>query len=121
MADEPLTLLQAAFMEAVRPSARGRADSLAHPGATAPALPVAEPLEAHGCLHAAVVVYRGRRTWYPCRSHEGDRHNFAAHWPACPAPFCRLPYSHYEAGTMHDIPSGTVEYHDEIGKEADHG
>jgi hypothetical protein len=114
MADEPLTLVQAAFMEAVRPTPAGRP-----PRMPAPVVP--DALAAHGCLHAAVVVYRGRKVWFPCRSHEGGRHNFAAHWPACPAPFCRLAYSHHEAGTMHDIPAGTVEYHDTTGKEADGG
>ena len=115
MADEPLTLVQAAFLEAVRPSARGRADSLAHPGVTVPSLPLAGLLDAHGCLHAAVVVSGNRRVWFPCRSHDGGRHNYAACWPKCPAPFCRLPYSHYLKGTMHDIPSGTAEYHDATG------
>jgi hypothetical protein len=70
----------------------------------------------HACLHAAVVVDGDRRVWYPCRSHAGGKHNFAAHWPACPAPWCRLPASHAEAGTMHDIPGGTVEYHGPDGK-----
>jgi hypothetical protein len=101
MADEPLTLLQAAFMEAVRPSATGRA-----PG------PVPGLRAAHDCLRAAVVVDGDHRVWYPCRSHEGDRHHFAAHWPACPAAWCRLPP---ELGHLHDIPGGTAEYHDEIG------
>ena len=68
-----------------------------------------------GCLHAAVVIHRGHRVWYPCRSHDGDVHHFAAHWPVCPAPWCRLPFEHYLAGTMHDIPPGRVEYHDAIG------
>jgi hypothetical protein len=105
VADEPLTLLQAAFLEAVRPTPAGR--------------PLRHPAPDHDCLRAAVVVDGDRKVWYPCRSHEGGVHHFAAHWPACPAPFCRLPYSHCEAGTMHDIPSGVVEYHDAIG--ADHG
>lgn len=90
-------------------------DLFAHPGVTAPELPGAEPLEAHACLHAAVVVYGDRRVWFPCRSHDDGKHHFAAHWPACPAPWCRLPYSHYLEGTMHDVPSGTVEVHDAIG------
>jgi len=77
------------------------------------------PLAAHGCLHAAVVVWKDRRTWFPCRSHDGGRHHYAAHWPACPAPFCKLPYNHCLEGTMHEIPSGTAEYHDAIG--ADRG
>jgi hypothetical protein len=67
------------------------------------------------CLHAAVVVDGERRVWYPCRSHDGGAHHFTAHWPACPAPWCRLPASHYAHGTMHDIPGGTVEIHDAIG------
>jgi hypothetical protein len=112
MADKPLTLVQAAFLEAVKPTPGGR-----RPRMPAPVAP--DPLAAHGCLHAAVVVSGNRRVWFPCRSHEGGRHNYAAHWPKCPAPFCRLPYSHYLKGTMHDIPSGTVEYHDAIG--ADRG
>jgi hypothetical protein len=126
--DQPLTPLEEAFLEAVRPSARGRGDVLpavdvlAHPGVTAPQAPGAGPLEAHGCLHAAVVVdSKGNRVWYPCRSHDGDMHNFAAHWPKCPAPWCRLPYSHYLKGTMHDIPGGRAEYHDHIGVVVDRG
>lgn len=92
------------------------ADLFAHPGVTAPELPVAEPIEAHECLRAAVVVSGERRVWFPCRSHEGGVHHFAAHWPnKCPAPWCRLPYSHYLEGTMHDVPSGVVEIHDAIG------
>lgn len=94
-------------------------DVFAHPGVTAPELHLAGPLEAHGCLHAAVVVDGDRRVWYPCRSHEGGVHHFAAHWPACPAPWCRLSYSHFQAGTMHDIPGGFVEYHDAIGVDRD--
>jgi hypothetical protein len=104
MADKPLTLVQAAFLEAVRPTPSGK-----------------PPRRPHDCLRAAVVVDGDRKVWYPCRSHEGDVHHYAAHWPACPAPFCRLPYSHYPEGTMHDIPPGKVEYHDAIGKEADRG
>lgn len=66
-------------------------------------------LEAHGCLCAAVVVTpSGDRIWYPCRSHKDGMHHFAAHWPKCPAPWCRLPYSHYLEGSMHDIPPGTT-------------
>jgi hypothetical protein len=44
---------------------------------------------------------------YPCRSHEGGVHHFAAHWPACPAPFCKQPPDHRG---LHDIPSGKAEY-----------
>jgi hypothetical protein len=91
------------------------ADLFAHPGVTAPELPVAGPTEAHACLHAAVVVNGDRCVWYRCRSHDDGKHHFAAHWPACPAPWCRLPYSHYLEGTMHDVPGGTVEVHDSIG------
>lgn len=87
-----------------------------HPGVTAPELPLASAMEAHDCLRAAVIVCGGRRVWYPCRSHEGGVHNFAAHWPhKCPASWCRLPRSHYLEGTMHDIPGGVVETHDAIG------
>jgi hypothetical protein len=43
---------------------------------------------------------------YPCRSHEGGVHHFAAHWPACPAPFCKLPPDHRG---LHDIPPGSAE------------
>lgn len=111
MADKPLTLVQAAFLEAVRPTPAGRP----------PRLPAPDLLAAHDCPRAAVVVDGDRRVWYPCRSHEGGVHRFAAHWPACPAPFCRLPYSHHLEGTMHDIPGGAVEYHDAIGKEAGRG
>lgn len=106
MPDQPLTLLQQAIMESVRPTARGRLD---------PPLPDVDPLAEHGCLHAAVIAFKGRRVWYPCRSHKGSVHRFLARLDACPAPWCRLPYSHYLEGTMHDIPSGTVEYHDTIG------
>lgn len=42
---------------------------------------------------------------FPCRSHGGGRHHFAAYWPACPAPFCLLPPDHRD---LHDIPSGTA-------------
>ena len=91
MAEQPLTLLQAAFMEVVRPTPAGRT-----------------PRTAHACLHAAVVVDGDRRVWYPCRSHEDGKHHFAARWPACPAPWCRLPASHATEGTMHDIPGGTA-------------
>lgn len=45
-------------------------------------------------------------TVYPCRSHEGGQHHFAAHWPACPAPFCRLPPDHRG---LHDVPAGHAE------------
>jgi hypothetical protein len=102
MAEKPLTLVQAAFLEAVRPTPAGRPPRL--------------PAPDHDCLHAAVVVDGDRKVWYPCRSHEGDRHHFAAHWPACPAAWCRLPP---EEGHLHDIPGGRVEYHDATG--ADHG
>jgi hypothetical protein len=71
-----------------------------------------DPLAEHGCLHAAVIVYKGRRVWYPCRSHEGGVHRFLARLDACPAPWCRLPAGHRE---LHDIPPGTVELHDAIG------
>lgn len=110
-----LTLLQQAIMEAVRPTPAGRRASFAHPGVSAPAAPVEGTPDDHDCLHAAVVVDGDRRVWFPCRSHEGGFHHYAAHWPKCVAPWCRLPYSHYLEGTMHDIPSGTVEYHDTIG------
>jgi hypothetical protein len=71
------------------------------------------PLEAHGCLHAAVITWRGRRTWYPCRSHEGGVHRFPARLDdPCPAPWCRLPAGHRE---LHDIPAGRAEIHDAIG------
>jgi len=101
---KPLTPLQAALLEAVRPTPAGR-----------PPREASAPVAAHECLHAAVVVWRGRKVWFPCRSHDGGVHHFAATWPPCPAPWCRLPYSHYLEGTMHDIPSGTVEIHDAIG------
>ncbi len=118
MADARLTVLQAAFLDVVRPlpGGRTRTPAPADPGAR---LPQADSLAEHGCLHAAVIVYQGRRVWYPCRSHEGGVHRFAARLDACPAPWCRLPYSHYLAGTMHDIPPGTVEIHDAIGADDD--
>lgn len=78
-------------------------------------MPTVADLLAHACLHAAVIVYKGRRVWYPCRSHEGGKHRFLARLDACAAPWCRLPASHAIEGTMHDIPFGTVEIHDAIG------
>lgn len=44
---------------------------------------------------------------YQCRSHEDGVHHFAMHWPACPAPFCKLPPDHRG---LHDIPFGKAEY-----------
>jgi len=74
-------------------------------------------LEAHGCLHAAVITWAGRRTWYPCRSHKGGVHRFLARLDdSCPAPWCRLPAGHLE---LHEIPPGRVEIHDAIGVEDD--
>jgi len=102
VADGPLTPLQAAFLDVVRPLPAGR---------TRTPVPV-DLLAEHGCLHAAVVTWEGRRTWYPCRSHEGGVHRFLARLDACPAPWCRLPAGHRE---LHDIPCGTVEIHDAIG------
>ena len=92
------------------------ADVLAHPGVTPTVLPLAGRLEAHGCLHAAVIVDGGNRIWYPCRSHDGGFHHFTAWWPACEATWCRLPP---EPRHFHVIPSGTIEYHDAIGLEDD--
>lgn len=100
MADEPLTPLQAAFLDVVRPLPAGRTRTAA--------LQATPPVTWDGCLHAAVVIDSGHRVWYPCRSHDGGAHHFAAHWPPCPAPWCRLPASHAAEGTMHDIPGGTV-------------
>jgi hypothetical protein len=40
---------------------------------------------------------------FPCRFHEDGWHHFAAHWPACPAPYCKLPPDHRG---LHDIPPG---------------
>jgi len=57
------------------------------------------PVPPHTCNVAAVVgsdVFR-------CRSHEDSAHHFAAHWPMCPAPFCKLPPDHEG---LHDIPAG---------------
>jgi hypothetical protein len=113
VADGPLTPLQAAFLDVVRPLPAGRTRT--------PAPARADPLAEHGCLHAAVVTWKGRRVWYPCRSHEGDVHRFLARLDPCPAPWCRLPASHAIEGTMHDIPGGTVEYHDAIGALTGHG
>jgi hypothetical protein len=114
VADKPLTVLQAAFLDVVRPLPAGRTRTPAPAGARAHRRE-ADPLEEHGCLHAAVIVFKGRRVWYPCRSHKGGVHRFLARLDACPAPWCRLPASHAIEGTMHDIPSGTVEIHDAIG------
>jgi hypothetical protein len=47
---------------------------------------------------------------YPCRSHKGRVHHFAAHWPACPAGYCKLPPGHRG---LHDIPSGRARIADE--------
>lgn len=58
---------------------------------------------AAGCAHVAIVG----TTRYLCWSHEGGVHHFAAHWPACPAPFCKLPPDHRG---LHDIPFGKAEY-----------
>jgi hypothetical protein len=90
------------------------ADLFAHPGVTPVTLPLADPAEPHdGCVHAAALATpKGDLIWYPCRSHDGGVHHFAACWPACPAPWCRLPNGHRG---LHDIPSGTVEIHDAIG------
>ena len=60
----------------------------------------AAALAAARCTCVAVVT-GGHR--YPCRSHEGGKHHFAAYWPACPAPFCRLEPGHCG---LHDISSG---------------
>ena len=92
-------------------------NALAHPGVTPVTLPLADPAEPHEeCLFAAVVTdSNGNRVWYPCRSDEGGEHHFAAWWPACPAPWCRLPARHALDGTMHLIPGGRVEVHDSIG------
>jgi hypothetical protein len=57
------------------------------------------------CTRIAVVG----DTAYQCRSHEDDVHHFAVHWPACPAPWCRLKPGHR---TLHDIPSGKPEFKD---------
>lgn len=124
MADESLTVLQAALLEAVRPSARGRLDIAADVELDRLEIGRRRHVKLHGprrfedcadpgcreasCLRAAVVVDGGRRVWYPCRSHAGGFHHYAAWWPKCVAPWCRLPYSHYIDGTMHDIPPGTV-------------
>jgi hypothetical protein len=53
----------------------------------------------HTCAKVATVG----KDRYPRRSHEGGVHHFAAHWPACPAPFCKLPPDHR---SLHDVPSG---------------
>lgn len=108
MADGSLTPLQAAFLDVVRPLPAGRTRT--------PAPARADPLTEHGCLHAAVIAYKGRRVWYPCRSHEGGVHRFLARLDPCPAPWCRLPAGHRE---LHDIPPGTVEIHDAIGVDDD--
>lgn len=49
---------------------------------------------------------------FPCTgNHDDGFHHFHADLPEpCPAPFCKLPYSHYVAGTMHDIPFGRATY-----------
>jgi hypothetical protein len=114
VADAPLTVLQAAFLDVVRPLPSGRTRTAPAPrNATRHQ---ADPLAEHGCLHAAVVVWEGRRVWYPCRSHEGGVHRFLARLDACPTAWCCLPAGHRE---LHDIPPGRVEIHDAIGVDDD--
>jgi hypothetical protein len=62
---------------------------------------------------SVVAVVSG--TVYPCRSHKGGKHHFAAHWPACPAPFCRLEPGHRG---LHDVPAGKAEYRREAAPAA---
>jgi hypothetical protein len=59
----------------------------------------------HDCKRIALVG----TDRYRCQAHEDGFHCYAAHWPACPAPFCKLPPGHRG---LHDIPSGDVEYTD---------
>jgi hypothetical protein len=48
---------------------------------------------------------------FPCTGkHDDGFHHFAIRPDPCPAPFCKLPFSHFEAGTMHDIPFGKPTY-----------
>ena len=63
----------------------------------------AEREAAAACTYVALLA--GER--FPCHSHEGGLHHFAAAIPdPCMAPFCRLPAGHR---TLHDIPSGRAE------------
>jgi hypothetical protein len=55
---------------------------------------------AHDCQ---VTAELGGAT-YPCQEHRDGKHVFAAHWPKCPAPWCRLPPGHR---SLHDVPAGT--------------
>lgn len=59
-------------------------------------------------MHDCPVVARINGDYFPCQSHEGGipAHHFAAHWPPCEAPFCKLPPGHRE---LHDIPSGRAQ------------
>lgn len=49
---------------------------------------------------------------FPCTGNHDDGFHHFSYCPSspCPAPFCKLPYSHYTAGTMHDIPFGKPDY-----------
>lgn len=95
MADD-FTPLQQAFLKAVRPE---------------PAGPPAPP-RPHDCPFAAIVAGHA----YPCRRHEDGQHRFAAHWPACPAPYCRARPGHRE---LHDIPPGQPEIADRPAADGD--
>jgi hypothetical protein len=77
-----------------------------------------EEAPAHDCAVTAEVGGTG----YQCREHRDDAghayHVFAAHWPACPAPWCRLEPGHRD---LHDIPFGTPEIITPFQKEASSG
>lgn len=81
MADKP-TILQRAILGAVRGETQ-----------RSPAPPP------HDCEFTAILGGLA----YPCWNHDDGQHHFAARWPACPAPYCRLAPGHR---TLHDIPPG---------------
>ena len=61
--------------------------------------------------HSCDVTAELGGTTYTCREHTETNggsvtHHFAARWPACPAPWCRLEPGHRE---LHDIPGGIPE------------
>lgn len=97
MPEEKLTPLQEAFLAAVR--------------GEAPDSPAQRP---HDCGFTAIVGGYA----YPCHAHKDGQHHFAARWPACPAPFCRLKPDHREP---HDIPAGHVVLTDRAAAEGDPG
>ena len=71
-----------------------------------------KPPTPQGISACSLVAFVGENR-YPCRSHDDGKHHFAAHWPACPAPFCRLEAGHRG---LHDVPSGAAEIREEADR-----